>query len=130
MSLLVRSFIHWLLLLTSAVLNGTVRQALLVPAIGEHAGHIVSTVALAGIIFVVGWLTSAWLNLVSWREAWLVGSVWLVLTVAFEFLGGHFLFGTPWPKLLADYDLTRGRMWIVVLVVTALTPPIVYRLDR
>ena len=28
----------------------------------------------------------------------------------------------PWPELLADYDLSRGRIWIAVLVVTLLAP--------
>lgn len=35
-----------------------------------------------------------------------------------------------WSKLLADYDLTRGRIWILMRIVTALTPPVAYRLKR
>lgn len=129
-SLLVRACAVWLLLLIVAVLNGTVRQAFLVPAFGEHAGHVVSTLMLSTLIFVVAWLLFAWLDIVTPSEAWLVGGLWLILTIAFEFLAGHFLFGAPWSKLLADYDLTHGRIWILVLIVTAITPWLLFRIER
>jgi hypothetical protein len=51
-----------------------------------------------------------------------VGGVWLGLTLAFEFLGGHFAFGKSWSELFADYDLTRGRIWPLVLIATTLAP--------
>jgi hypothetical protein len=51
-----------------------------------------------------------------------VGILWAVLTVAFEFLAGHYAFGHPWPELLADYDLLRGRVWLLVLVTTLVAP--------
>jgi hypothetical protein len=45
-----------------------------------------------------------------------------VLTLAFEFLAGHYLFGAPWPQLLADYNVLRDRIWVLVLATTALAP--------
>lgn len=52
----------------------------------------------------------------------MIGVLWLVATVTFEFLAGHVVFRNPWPKLLADYDVRQGRVWVVVLVATALAP--------
>jgi hypothetical protein len=130
MSLVVRGILVWLLLLLAAVANGAIRQAWLIPWLGEHAGHIGSTLSLSVFIFGLGWLLSGWLDMASTAEAYLVGVVWLVLTIAFEFLGGHFLFGAPWAKLLADYNLAAGRIWILVLITTAVTPLIVFRLKR
>ena len=129
MSLIVRAVAVWLLLLLAAIVNGAVRQAVLLPAMGEQAARAMSTIMLSGVIFGIGWLMSGFLDLVSSREAWLVGALWLGLTLAFEFLG-HFLFGTPWSKLLEDYDVAQGRIWILVLFVTALTPVIVRQLER
>jgi hypothetical protein len=48
--------------------------------------------------------------------------LWLGLTLAFEFLVGHYAFGTSWNELLADYDILNGRLWLLVLV-AALTAP-------
>jgi hypothetical protein len=51
-----------------------------------------------------------------------VGLLWLVLTVAFEFLLGHYVSGATWETQLADYNLLRGRLWPLVLLTTLLAP--------
>jgi len=32
------------------------------------------------------------------------------------------LFGTPWDRLFADYNLAQGRVWILVPITTAFAP--------
>jgi hypothetical protein len=125
MSLRVRGVAIWFVLLFAAIANGAVRQAWLVPWLGDPAGHVVSTVMLSVLIFGVGWIFFDWLGLRTSAEAWRLGVVWLVLTLAFEFLAGHFLFGAAWDKLLADYNLAAGRVWVLVLLTTLLTPRLV-----
>jgi hypothetical protein len=44
------------------------------------------------------------------------------LTLGFECLVGHFLFGNPWSRLLEDYNVLRGRIWVLVLVTIAVAP--------
>ena len=46
----------------------------------------------------------------------------------FEFGIGHFVFKKPWPELLADYNIAKGRIWILVLVATATAPWITAKL--
>ena len=55
-------------------------------------------------------------------EALLVGIVWVALTVAFEFLAGHYVFGNSWERLIADYNVFRGRIWILVLLANLFAP--------
>lgn len=117
-----RAFAVWGLLLVIAILNGGLREGVLVPRIGPAAGHVASTLLLSLLILGATRLTSPWLALPDARTALLVGVGWLLLTLAFEFLGGHFLFHRPWSTLLADYDLSRWRIWILVLIVTAIAP--------
>ena len=62
------------------------------------------------------------MNPATAREAFLIGLVWLALTLAFEFLAGHYGFRTPWKELLADYDVLSGRIWVLVLLTTTLAP--------
>ena len=57
-----------------------------------------------------------------------IGAGWVVLTLAFEFLAGHYLFANSWERLLADYNVAQGRIWILVLITTLLAPVVVYRL--
>jgi hypothetical protein len=42
--------------------------------------------------------------------------------LAFEFLAGHYLFGNPWERLLADYNIFRGRVWVTVLLLQLFGP--------
>jgi len=112
----------WVLLLGVAVLNGTAREFLLAPRLGAQAGHVASTLILCAAIFVVAMLFTRWIGPKSRGGAILIGAVWLALTLAFEFLAGHYLFGSSWERLLADYNLLRGRVWILVLVATLFAP--------
>lgn len=112
----------WLVLLTMAVLNGGVREALITPRVGSFAAHVMSTVLLSAVIVFVAWMSILWIGAASAADALVVGLTWLMLTVAFEFLAGHYLFRNPWQTLFADYNLARGRIWVVVLLSTLLAP--------
>ena len=120
--MIARALLVWLTLSVVAVVNGAIRQFLILPVVGPYAGHVVSSVTLSLLILLVAWLSIRWIGPPTVRQAWLVGVLWLSATVAFEFLAGHYLFRNPWPKLLADYDVRQGRVWVVVLVATLLAP--------
>jgi hypothetical protein len=120
--MILRALAVWLLLVMLAIANGTFRRAVLIPRVGEHAGHIISTILLSILILVTAWLTIGWIHPATRYAAALVGFVWLGLTVLFEFGAGHFLFHQPWERLMADYDLTKGRIWVLVLLVTVKAP--------
>jgi hypothetical protein len=126
--MITRALLAWLALLLFAILNGALRQALLIPHLGERAGHIVSTLLLSAIILGAAWVLLPWIRTGTARDAWIVGALWLVLTVAFEFLGGHYLFGDPWVDLLAAYNVAQGQIWVLVLVSTLLAPVVAYAL--
>ncbi len=128
--MLARALAIWLVLLLVAILNGMVRAVLLIPRIGDDWGHVLSTMTLCAAILGVAWLTVGWVRPATAQDAGLIGALWLVLTVAFEFLGGHYLFGQPWERLLADYDVRGGRIWVLVLVTTAAAPLVAFAATR
>ena len=117
-----RALAVWCLLLLLAVLNGGVRDTWLSLRLGDPIARAISTLLLCGLIFLATWLTIGWIRPMSSGAALGVGALWVVLTLAFEFGVGHYGFGKPWLELLADYDLSRGRIWIAVLVVILLAP--------
>jgi hypothetical protein len=121
-----RAALIWFALLTIAILNGGFREGVLVSWFGREPAQAISTVLLSAGILAIGWLTVPWIAPQTVTEAWTVGLGWLTLTLAFEFLGGRFLFGKSWTELLADYNLFDGRIWVLVLVVTLLTPVVVF----
>ena len=118
----IRALVVWFGLLGLAIINGGVREALIIPRTGELAGLAISTISLCALILALAWLTIGWMAPASSRGAWQIGGLWVVLVLAFEFLAGHYLFGTPWSELLADYNVMRGRIWPLVLVTTFVAP--------
>jgi len=107
----------WFLLLGFAVINGFFRDLVLEPNLGPEPAHVLATTTLAGAVFVAAFLwigTSRRSYLV--RELLAVGVLWILLTVAFESSLGRLLLGRSWAELLADYDLSRGRLFGLVLL--------------
>lgn len=120
-----RAFVIWIVLLGLAIANGGVRERILIPRVGDNAGRALSTLTLSVAILLLTWFSLRWIHPLSSRDVWTIGGLWLALTLAFEFLAGHFLFRKQWSELLADYNVFAGRIWMLVLVVTALAPYLV-----
>jgi hypothetical protein len=124
--MILRTVFIWFGLLVVAILNGGFREAVLVHRLGRGLGQAVSTVVLSTLILAAGWVSLPWIAPRTLQEAWTIGLLWVTLTLAFEFLAGHFVFGKTWPELLADYNLLAGRIWIMVLIVTLMTPIVAF----
>ena len=122
--MLIRAFVIWLALLAAAIVNGAAREGLLIPRTGEAVGHALSSITLSAAILLLAWLSIGWIRPYSTSDAWRVGFAWVSLTLAFEFLAGHYLFGNSWERLLADYNVLAGRIWILVLIITLSAPAI------
>ena len=122
--LVFRATAIWFAILLVAIANGAFRQAVLIPRLGEGTGHVLSTLALSAAVLLVTYLSLGWIGARGARECWSMGIYWLLLTIAFEFLAGHYLFHTPWETLLADYKVHEGRIWLLVVVVTLVAPAV------
>ena len=61
-------------------------------------------------------------------SSWTFGIAWASYTVLFE-VGLGRVRGLPWSRILADYDLSAGRVWILVPI-TLLIAPVVARALR
>jgi len=119
----------WFLFMVIAIINAITREAVYRPVVGELAAHQVSTLIFVALILSVTYLTFRSLDVrLKASDALLTGSIWLVMTVAFEFIAGHYIFGNPWEKLLADYNILKGRVWSLVLLTTFVAPYITSRL--
>jgi hypothetical protein len=113
----------WIALAVLISLNGFAGKQWIVPRFGSYGNHVYKSVVAIGLIALVGALVMAQLATPDWQMAAIgIGGFWLVLTVSFEFLAGHYLFGNSWEALFADYRIWRGRLWVLVLLTTAIAP--------
>lgn len=127
-SVVIRYIAAWLGMMALAVLNGLARDRMYGPRVGELAGHQFSTAILL-ILFgaYIYALERVW-PLYSRNIAWLIGVAWLIMTLVFEVALGRFVARAPWRKILADYNLLAGRLWILVPVWILCGPYVVFRL--
>ncbi len=125
-----RYLIAWFPMIPIAVANGALREAWLLPRFGEHAARQVSTLLLI-VLFAIytGVVVRIW-PIRSSGEALTIGALWLALTLAFEFGVGRFLSGLTWRQMLAEYNLSAGRLWVLVPIWVAVAPYVFYRLWR
>ena len=124
--MLVRAGAVWFAIMLIAILNGAARDALLVPRLGDPVARALSCLTLAALIVLVTWVSLRWIHPVSLSDAWTIGVMWLAMTLTFEFVAGHYLFHTEWSTLLVDYNLLKGRLWILVLVAAAIAPALLF----
>jgi hypothetical protein len=104
------------------MVNGTARELLYKDSVGEHAAHYISTATLLVLLALyVAMLQRRW-PIPTGSEALSIGACWLALTVAFEFGFGHFVDGKSWAELRALYDVTEGKIWILVPLFMATAP--------
>ena len=116
------ALIPWFLLVILAILNGFIRQKFIFPKVGEQKAHVIGTIIFLILQFV---LIFVYVKMSLIRESSIlleVGVFWVILTVLFEFGFGHYIMKHPWSKLLADYNIFKGRIWVLVLINNIFAP--------
>jgi hypothetical protein len=109
------------------IANGVTRELVYKDAVGDLAAHQISTATAIGLFAGYFWLLQRRYPLADDRAALRVGAVWLGSTIVFEFGFGRAVDGKSWSELLADYDVTQGRVWTLVLAWLLLGPAVVRR---
>jgi hypothetical protein len=121
-SIWLRIILTWLLFLPIPIINGLLREKWYKKAVGETAAHQIGTVVVSGFFLLYAYISLASvMNSFTNFQLWLIGFVWLVLTLVFEF-GLGLANGRSWEYMLADYKIWRGRIWVIVLMVVLVSP--------
>jgi branched-subunit amino acid ABC-type transport system permease component len=112
----------WLVLVVAMSANGIFRELVLRPRVGRSSADVLSAV-LGIAIILVG--TRYFLRPLAGRPTKylaITSAALVALTVAFEFLFGHYVDHKSWEELAQNYALWRGRLWPILLLTLALTP--------
>lgn len=117
-----KALLLWFIILALAILNGMLREELLIPAVGGVAAFIASGVILAICIFAVALTASPWYGPLTSHQWLLIGAFWLLLTLVFEFGFGRIVQHKTWIELFQAYTFREGNIWPMVLIVTFISP--------
>lgn len=120
--------IAWIPMVFIAIMNGAARQLGYGRFVSELTAHQISCFTGIALFFLYTFALSAFMPLNNTRQTFIVGAIWLGLTVAFEFIFGHYVAGQPWSRLFHDYNMLAGRLWSLVLISLTFMPYLVYRI--
>jgi hypothetical protein len=118
----------WGLFGVLAILNGMVREKWISPLLGPSAALPLSGGILSISIFLTTLAFIPKFGLKSPRPCWALGALWVLWTVAFEFLLGRYAMGKSWSEFLQVFDMARGNFMLLVLLTTAISPLGAWRL--
>jgi hypothetical protein len=125
-AMLVLGFLAWLCFAGIAVTGGILRVTWMQPQMGEFAANLIETLALVVVLALLIRVAIPWLNPALERKSLVqLGLFWAGLTLAFEFLFGHFVDGASWDVLLSNYNVAAGRLWILVPITMGVGPAVV-----
>ena len=114
-------------MLLLAIANGMLREFVFRKYVDELTAHQLSTFSLLTLFSVYIWLIIRFIPPASATQAILTGFSWLILTLIFEFGFGRYR-GNSWERLLEDYDLSGGRLWVLIPLWVGVAPYVFYRL--
>lgn len=107
---LFRAFSVWFLIIFAESIHGTIRQLFLAPLIGDFNARRIAVFTGMILIFLITYFFVQWINAPSVKSLLVIGLMWVVLTVVFEFSLGIFVFGYSSERMFEDYDLTYGGL--------------------
>ncbi len=112
----------WFVIVLAAIMNGTLREKTLAPIIGSNLALPLSGVSLAIIVFVVSLIFVPFIGAPEPKVYIAIGFFWVVLTLLFELIFGHFVAGRSWKDIMQVSNVKKGDLFLLVLCVTAVSP--------
>ncbi len=110
------------------IANGIMRNNTYGHSMSALAAHQLSTIILILLFGIYVFILTGQFRIQSAAEAFVIGGSWLLMTVIFEFIFGHYVAGHSWGRLLQDYNILNGRIWVLILIWTFIAPYVFYRL--
>jgi hypothetical protein len=107
----------WLGIVFLAVVNGVIRENIVAPILGGGIALPISGLALSIIVFIVAYFSFSFIGSNGKSTCIYIGIHWVLLTLVFEFIFGHFVAGKSWPDLLQLFNMASGNLFLLVLLV-------------
>ena len=123
-----RSLLIWLVMMLVETVNGTLRNLLLAPAVGDPTARRIGFFTGMLLIFLTALLLIRWPGADSTRSLLMAGLLWAFRTLMFEFAVGSLVLGYSRSRLLEDYDVPNGGLMIFGLIFMIFVPYLAARM--
>lgn len=130
MSLFLKAAAVWFVMALFAILNGILRENFLTLSLGETIAQPLSGIILSILIFVLTYLFFPIFANQKRLTYLTIGIQWISMTLAFEFLFGHYVLGKTWLEILEVFNIFTGNLFTLALLVTLFAPLLVSQIKR
>jgi len=120
----------WFVIALLAIVNGIFRENVLVGMIGSNMSVPVSGITLSMIVLIITYLSFPLLGKHHASTYFLIGLQWVLMTLLFEFIFGHYVMGKSWSDILEVFHIMRGNLFIIVLAVSLISPLLMAKVKR
>jgi drug/metabolite transporter superfamily protein YnfA len=118
----------WFVIAVLAVANGIFRENILVLRLGQSIALPVSGMLLSIIVFIVTYLSFPLFGKNNAPTYFLIGLQWVLMTLIFEFIFGHYIMCKSWSDIFAIFNIVKGNLFIIVLIVSLFSPLLVAKI--
>lgn len=128
--LFLKTSMIWFVIVILAIVNAIFRETVLVSLLGQNIALPLSGILLSLIVFIVTYLSSPLFGKNNILIYFLMGLQWVVMTLLFEFLFGYYVIGKSWSSLLQVFNIMKGDLMILVLLVSLFSPILVAKIKN
>ena len=121
-NLFLKAGIIWVIIALFAIMNGIFRENVLVSILGQLMAVSVSGIMLSIIVFIVTYVFFPLIEKHHTLAYFFIGVQWVLMTLIFEFVFGHYVMGKPWSSIFQVFNIIEGNLFIIVLVVSLFSP--------
>ncbi|WP_368484873.1 hypothetical protein ABZP26_09465 [Pseudoalteromonas sp. SD03] len=127
--MLLKALAIGLLLALGEIINGNIRVRVLHRLYGQRRAKTLSLLSGIAIIFAITWLALPWVAPTSYLDCLKLGLVWLMIMLSLDIFVGRYLFKYKWQRILDDFNLFKGNLLSVGMLLLFISPSLVFWLQ-
>ncbi|WP_350606063.1 hypothetical protein [Pseudoalteromonas sp. MER144-MNA-CIBAN-0113] len=127
--MLLKALAIGLLLALGEIINGNIRVRVLHRLYGQRRAKTLSLLSGIAIIFAITWLTLPWVAPTNYLDCLKLGLVWLMIILSLDIFVGRYLFKYKWQRIFDDFNLFKGNLLSVGMLILFICPSLVFWLQ-
>ena len=126
----IRAFAVWLVVMAVESIHGIFRRLVLEPWVGDFPARQISVFTGSLLILIVTYLFIDWIRPTTRKQLTVTGVMWVLLTLSFEIGVGRFAFAYSWERVLSDFNIAKGGLLGIGVLIMGYAPRITASLRR
>jgi hypothetical protein len=124
--MIIKVIIIWVFIATGEIINGNVRVKYLQRKYGLHRAKQISFLSGITIFTIIIWLFLPWVGPRNLFQCFGIGLIWTSLMLLVDLYFGRFVFHYSWAKIIEDFNLGKGNLLGLGMLILLLSPATVF----